>query len=71
MKLRDLLGCIRKVTNIAIVDDLEFICVAPHGSKVLEPYLDREILQIDILHNDGTGQFEADLLVILEVDQSL
>lgn len=71
MQLKDLLDKFRKVTNIAIVADLEFVCVAPVSSKVLEQFYDREVIELDILHNDGSKNFEADMLVVLEVEEDV
>lgn len=72
MKLQDLLSCLSKQTNVALIDEFNYICTAPVTSPVWGPYLDRIVVKIDIYtpvdyENDPMA---AHIAVSLDIDIS-
>lgn len=69
MIFSELLDCLRGETiNIAIIDNLQFICIAPKNSAALVPYYTRTVAWINIGANvDSSDAFAAHISVTLDV----
>ena len=70
MTLKDIIEHMRnEKTRILLIDNLEFICVAPKESPVFEPYMNRNIAFIE-LPSDANKDFVcgAELIIILEIE---
>lgn len=72
MRLQELLLCLTKETNVALIDCFDYVCTAPPNSPVWGRYVDRTVLKIDICKSADYEKdpMAAHIAVTLDIDIS-